>query len=62
MEKVYIIKVKNFSSDIVDVICGYDNEDSAIEHINAYKEIYKNDLKAEIWYDFIFIKSKFEIN
>lgn len=58
--EIYIIKVKNFGSDVIDVICGYENEDSAIEHVDSYKEIYKNDLKADIWYDSIPVKNKFK--
>lgn len=62
MDKIFIIKVKNFNSNIVDDILAYDNEVSAIEHIESYKEIYKNDLNTNIWYDSLFIKSKFTIN
>jgi hypothetical protein len=62
MKEIYIIKVKNFGSDIIDVICGYDNENSAIKHVESYKNIYKNDLKSDMWYDSLFIKSDFKIN
>ena len=62
MNKIFIIKTKNFGSDIVDELIAYDNEASAIEHIESYKEIYNSTLKANIWYDSLFIKSKFTIN
>jgi len=61
MDKIFIIKVKNFGSDIIDDILAYDNEASAMEHVETYREIYKNDLKADMWYDSLFIKSEFKI-
>lgn len=62
MDKIFIIKVKNFNSDLTDVLCAYDNENSAIEHIYSYKKIYAEDLNAEIWYDNIFLKGEFRLN
>ena len=57
--KIFLIKVKNFNSEIVEVITAYDNETSAKQHIESYKEIYRNDLKSEIWYDYLIMESEF---
>jgi hypothetical protein len=58
--EIFIIKVRNFNSDCVEILCGYTKEEEAEKHVQSYKKIYKNDLKAEIWYDSILVKSKFE--
>lgn len=57
--KIFLIKVKNFNSEIVEVITAYDNETSAKQHIESYEEIYRNDLKSEIWYDYLIMESEF---
>ena len=57
---IYLIKSKSLKLNEEDIICAYNNEESAKQHIKAYEGIYAKDLKSFLWYECLELRTYFK--
>lgn len=57
----FVVKAKPLESDahLGDIIAIYSNEEAAMEHVAAFKGIYKTDLTSHLWYEPFSVRSEF---